>query len=121
MATRKKRAKISKMDGLGPYEKKRLRNAIRQVWQRCFARSLVLKRCVDKDGFSCCEKCKKRVPKVYVDHTKPVGELDAGFIERLFVPSNQMQGLCKKCHQPKTNAENAERRRVKKLAEAPDF
>lgn len=106
----KKKEKAKPVDGLGIYEKTKLRNAIRQIWQRSKARQLVIKRCTGKDGFLRCEECKAKTPKIQVDHIKPAGELDGGFIERLFVPSDKMRGLCKTCHAPKTKAENAERR-----------
>lgn len=100
-----KRQKLVKCDGLGPYEIKRIRAAIRLVWSRCHARALVTKRCTGKDGFTYCEKCKKRCPNLKIDHIQAVGEVDAGFILRLFVPSKQMQGLCKQCHDLKTRME----------------
>lgn len=111
--------KAPKTDGLGPREIAQIRSAIRQVWQRCHARKLVIQRCTHADGFHRCESpaCEakgKRVPKVYVDHIERVGDLDGGFIARLFVPSAGLQGLCKKCHAKKT----AEERKVTKRRKA---
>ncbi len=103
--------KAAKTDGLGPYEISKIRSAIRQVWQRSHARKLCVNRCIGNGGYSYCEKCKKRAPKVYIDHIERVGDLDGGFIARLFVPSVGLQGLCKKCHDAKTKEE----RRIKKL------
>ena len=96
------KGKLKPTDGFGPKEKKRVRQVIRQVWHQCHARKLVVNRCVDAKGFPVCEGCSKRVPKITVDHIEPVGEVDSGFLKRMFVPSNRMQGLCKKCHSAKT-------------------
>jgi len=97
--------KIEKTDGLGPLEAKKIRIAIRQVWHRSYARSLCVKRCVGSGGYSYCEKCKKRAPKIFIDHVEKVGDLDGGFLSRLFCPSERLQGLCKKCHDEKTKLE----------------
>lgn len=107
---KKKKIKPEKTDGLGPVEIRKIRTAIRQVWHRCHARKLCVERCVGPDGFSYCEKCKKRSPKVLIDHIKKVGDVDGGFIERLFCPSKQLQGLCKTCHDAKTKEERAEKK-----------
>ncbi len=100
-----KKEKPQKVDGLGPEEIKRVRSAIRQVWSWSHAKRLVVQRCTDKDGYPRCEKCKKRCPKIFVDHIEKVGDVDEGFLKRLFVPSTKMQGLCKKCHDAKTKWE----------------
>lgn len=97
--------KLVKTDGLGPYEIKRIRAALRKVWHQSYARSLVVKRCTGKDGFSYCEKCKKKAPKVFIDHTIACGEVDGGFIDRLFTPSKNLTGMCKRCHDVKTKEE----------------
>jgi hypothetical protein len=102
--------KLKKTDGLGPLEIKKIRNAIRLVWHRCYARQLVVKRCTDKSGFRRCEKCKKRTPDLKIDHIEAVGDVDGGFIARLFCPSSGLQGLCRACHTEKTKQE---RRAVK--------
>lgn len=102
--------KLQKTDGLGPLEIKKLRTAIRLVWHRSYARSLVVKRCIGSGGFSYCEKCNKRSPKIYIDHIEAVGEMNEGYIKRMFVASKYLQGWCKKCHDEKTKAE----RRLKK-------
>jgi hypothetical protein len=103
--------KIVKTDGIGPYEIDKIRNAVRLVWHRSLARALVVKRCLGKDGFSYCEKCKKKCPHLKVDHIENVGNVDAGFILRMFVSSRKLQGLCHECHKLKTKEERA---RVKK-------
>ncbi len=100
-----KRQKLVKMDGLGPYEIKRIRSAVRDVWQHCYARKLVIQRCTGKDGFLYCEICKDRTPTLKVDHIINVGKVDQGFITRMFVPSAQLEGMCPECHNVKTQVE----------------
>lgn len=103
--TKLKKTKPEKVDGLSPENIKMIRIAIRQVWSWSHPRKLCLARAVGKDGFSRCEECKQRVPKVYADHIINVGDVDGGFIARLFCPSSGLQALCKKCHDAKTKAE----------------
>jgi hypothetical protein len=101
-----KREKLIGFDGLGPKERKSIDSAIRQVWYRSKARAMAVKRCLDKQGFTRCEKCQKRTPKIKVDHITACGPVDSGgFITRLFCPSNALQCLCHACHAPKTKAE----------------
>lgn len=104
---KKKREKI---DGLSPDDIKKIRAAIRQVWSWSTPRQLCIARAIHIDGFPRCEnkRCPKRgkpVPKVHPDHITPVGDVDAGFITRLFCPSAYLQALCKKCHDQKTYIE----------------
>lgn len=103
MATKRK-VKL-KVDGLSPDDIKKIRSAIRQVWSWSTPKRLCVARCIGADGFSRCEECKKKVPKIFVDHTTPVGEVDAGFIARLFCPSSGLRGMCHKCHRVKTASE----------------
>jgi len=102
--------KLQPTDGLGPYEVAKIRSAIRQVWQRSRARREALKLRKRPDDYWDCDGCLKRVPKVYVDHIEPVGDVGVGFIERLFCPSHRLQCLCKTCHDAKTNAERRTKR-----------
>lgn len=104
-----KKKQSEKVDGLGPKDIARLRSACRKVWYWSYPRKLVVERCIGKDGFSRCEKCNKRTPKIHVDHIVPVGALEGGFFTRLFCPSTELQGLCKSCHQKKTNEERKKR------------
>lgn len=103
-----------KIDGLHPQQLQTIRSAVRQVWQRCYQRRLVVTRSTDKDGYAICEKCKKRSPKNAIDHITPVGDLLNGGIERMFVSSNKLQALCKECHKEKTKKDNASTRASKK-------
>lgn len=107
--------KIEKVDGLSANDIKKIRNALRQIWHRSHVRKLCVNRCIGAGGFSYCEKCKKRAPKVFIDHIIKVGDVDSGFIKRLFTPSKNLQGLCKKCHDAKTKAERAAKPRAKKI------
>lgn len=96
--------KIEKFDGLGPDDKTKIRTALRRVWAWSYSRRLVVKRCSVGNDFSKCELCSAIVPKIFIDHINEAGEVDSGFIERLFVSSDKLQGLCKSCHSAKTKA-----------------
>lgn len=109
-----KRKKLKPTDGLGELEIKKLRTATRLVWHRSYSRKLCVIRCTGKDGFTFCELCKKRTPKLKVDHLVEVGKMDGGYLERLFVPSKGLQGLCDPCHKIKTKAERAKNKKPKK-------
>ncbi len=102
---KRKKLKPEPVDGLSPKDIQKLRNACRQVWYWSHPKRLCVKRAALPNDFFKCEKCLKRVPKIHVDHKLAVGELDGGFFTRLFCPSTQLQALCKKCHQAKTNEE----------------
>lgn len=59
-----------------------------------------------------CNKCKKWHPdkNINVDHIIPAGELNCaqdlpGFVERLFCETDNLQILCKTCHDKKTKLE----------------
>lgn len=97
--------KMPPTDGLGPREIKKIRTALRLVWHRSHARKLAVQRCTGKDGFAQCEKCKKRTPNLKIDHKRACGDVDGGYINRLFCPSQELQGMCPKCHNEKTKAE----------------
>jgi hypothetical protein len=117
VAKKKSKSKTSseeKIDGFGPKEKANVRKAIRLVWTRSYSKQLVVKRCTGSDGFLYCEQCKERTPKIEVNHKVTVGDVDDGFLRRLFVPSTEMEGLCKKCHAPITNKERREATAKKK-------
>lgn len=109
-----KRQKLVKTDGLGPLEIKKIRTALRLVWHRSHARKLVVLRCTKKDGFTYCEKCARITPQLKIDHINACGDVDGGFISRLFCPSKQLQGMCKDCHDLKTWQERVEKDTGKK-------
>ena len=101
-----KKEKPKPIDGFGPHERAKIHAAVRQVWHRSTARRLTIKRCTDKEGYVFCEKCKKRVPKIFIDHVVPVGEVGGShYIQKMFVSSEGLQGWCHDCHSPKTKAE----------------
>jgi len=110
----KRKAKAERIDGLSPDDIEKIRRAIRQVWSWSTPRRLCIARCTDAEGFPFCEQCGERCPKIFVDHIARVGDVDSGFIARLFTPSKNLQGLCKKCHAKKTNQENKLKRDQKK-------
>ena len=121
MAKKKaKKPKTPKIDGISADDIKRIRQAIRQVWCWSHPWRLTKARAIGKDGFPRCEKCKKKVPKVFIDHIQNVGDVDEGFIKRLFVPSSHLQALCKKCHDAKTKLERAEMKLVQEIVSSVD-
>ncbi len=111
----KKRAE--KIDGISPKDIERIRRAVRQVWSWSTPRRICIERATDAKGFGRCELCNSKVPKLFADHKLNVGEVDAGFIERMFVPSKYLQALCKKCHDKKTRDERAQLKRDREAAE----
>jgi len=104
-AGKQKKIKLTPFDGLGPYEVAKIRSALRQVWHRSKARKIVVTRCTDIEGYVFCECCYQRTPKILIDHITKCGNVDAGYISRLFIPSMGLQGMCKKCHDEKTKKE----------------
>lgn len=102
---KKKVVKEKIFDGLNEKDIKRIRVSLRKAWSWSYSRRLVILRCTDSEGYVKCENCFKRCPKIMVDHIVPIGTVDSGFIERLFVPSTQMQGLCNLCHKFKTKTD----------------
>jgi len=117
-----KRKKIEHVDGLGPEDLKKIHKALGQVRRWSYPVRLVKKRCLHPDGFYRCEnrKCPdkgKPVPTIQVDHIDPIGEIGGpGYIERMFVSSKRLQGLCKKCHQKKTNQERKAKKKCKDVS-----
>ena len=105
--------KAPPIDGMSPALRAKIRSAIRQVWSRSHARKLVIARCTNENGFLSCEECLEIVPRIQVDHTIAVGDIFDGGIDRMFVPSKDLQGLCKTCHSIKTKIDNAKTREGK--------
>lgn len=125
--TKKVVKKEEKIDGLNPKDIQNIRSAIRQVWSWSVPARLVRKRCVGEDGFPRCEnkKCAskgKPVPKVFVDHIEVMGDLlSPDYIKRMWTPSKNLQGLCKKCHDAKTALEKKRAKREAELAPPVHF
>ncbi len=112
------RKKETKVDGINPRDIDNLRKAIRQVWSWSYPRKLCIARATDKDGFGKCEKCKRRVPKLFGDHKQVMGDVLApDYIKRMWTPSKNLQALCKKCHDKKTRDERKEADLRKRLQE----
>lgn len=114
-----KKKKNVKTDGFGPYEKSKVRAAVRDVWRHSLPHKLVRDRCSLKDGYSKCELCRKKVPKIFVNHKITVGDVDEGFLKRMFVSADLLEGICDPCHKPITAAErkisSAKRKAEKKV------
>jgi hypothetical protein len=117
MKKRVKKEKPKPVDGLSPKDLQRVRTAMRQVWSWSTPCRVVRARSMHGDGFPRCEGkgCQhkgKAVPKIFVDHIKPVGSLDTpdNPIFRMFIPSSKLQALCKQCHDKKTKEENKKRK-----------
>lgn len=106
-----RKAKSEKVDGLGPDDLKRIHKLLGQARRWSYPVRLVKKRCMGSDGFLRCEgkNCLaegKPVPAIQVDHIEPIGEIGGpDYIQKMFVGSHKLQGLCKVCHQKKTNQE----------------
>lgn len=111
-----KKKDVKNIDGFSIKDAKRIQTMMRKAWSWSYPRRLCVERAIGADGFARCEKCKKKVPKVYPDHIEPVGsfgetmEQTLKAISRMFIPSKELQAICKRCHQDKTNAENKLRR-----------
>lgn len=92
----------------------RLINVLRREFLYSKQRKEALKKAEKLKGFFTCAKCGKNHPKdhINVDHISPVIDL-SGFkdwntlIDRLFF--GDLQVLCIKCHQGKSNLENKNR------------
>lgn len=114
-AEERKKAKkaLRRTDGLSPFLSQRYVQALRKVWRDSSeARKICVKRSALAGGYSRCEKCKKKVPKIFVDHIVPCGALGPGYIERLSVSSAGLQALCDGCHKVKTKDDNARTKRA---------
>ena len=91
-----------------------IKSRIRQVWMWSKPRRAIVANACGR-----CMKCLRRTKKFQVDHVAPVVPVTGwdgwnSYIERMFDYGTQI-ALCKKCHKAKTNAENKERRKHKKI------
>ncbi len=109
--SRRKKKTTPPVDGLGPDDLKRIHRALGQVRKWSYPVRLAKKRAMGKDGFPRCEnkKCPSRgkpVPSVQADHIEPIGVIGGpNYIQRMFVPSSELQCLCLPCHKAKTKWE----------------
>ena len=99
---------------------KNLQRSLRKAWMLYDRnRKICLNRALHVSGFYVCEVCAAFEEKVYVDHIYPVVDPIHGwqgepeYARRLFVPADDLQAICKKCHGRKTKGENAMRRKAK--------
>lgn len=108
--------------------------ACRRLWLYSPVRREVQNRCKTPDGYFRCEKCRGLADKVQIDHIDPAVPLTGwdnwdGFITRLFIDAEHMQGICERCHNKKTvgeqktrkenRAKNQPKKKVKKDVELP--
>jgi len=106
-------------------------SALRKAWMRWGPKNVAKKRAWVERGKYRCEGCNrivpssikkngKRVNNVSVDHIDPVVDPKVGFttwddyIERMFVEADQLQTLCKVCHDIKTKEERLVRTKHKR-------
>lgn len=85
-----------------------LKNArLKKGWYKCAGCSEEVPTTIKEEG------SRTRTKNVYVDHIKPVIDPAVGFttwdecIERMFSEEDNLQVLCKACHDIKTNEEKA--------------
>lgn len=94
----------------------RIRSALRQLWWRYdTGRSEAIKRARMARGIYLCAKCGEMASRkdIEIDHVEAVGPTPGSklgkaatwdlFVERLFVPAEGLQVLCRPCHDGKTN------------------
>lgn len=111
-----------------------IKNQLRRATLKWAPINQCLKNATTKRGFKKCNGCAKEVPvtvsekgkrsrtkNVFVDHVKPIIDPAVGFttwddcINRMFCELDNLQVLCKDCHDIKTNEEKeiAKQRRAK--------
>lgn len=79
------------------------------------ARNEVLKRIRVARGEYQCESCREiyKAKEIHVDHINPVISVEEGFkdwdsyVTRLFCTAEELQGICKICHDIKTETEKS--------------
>ncbi len=96
---------------------------LRKLWRMWPPRSECMRNARVAPATHRCSKCQKDYPfrvgerNLVVDHIKPVVDPEKGFvdwntyIDGLFCTIDNLQVLCKPCHQLKSNAENTIRRK----------
>jgi 5-methylcytosine-specific restriction endonuclease McrA len=112
--------------------KSRITSALRKIWLYHPERTAVKKRCETADHFLKiaksgkeykapyykCEKCKKKSKYIEIDHLEPVTGFNGfqdwnTFVNRLFVTTDKMIGLCSSCHDAKTLVQREIRKKMK--------
>ncbi len=96
-----------------------------KVWMWWPPRAEVKRRCKveEKTGWFKCEICGALRERIDVDHIKPVVPVSGfttwdAYIAARFVTADKLQGICKDCHNEKTQKENKARRLCKKQQSA---
>lgn len=106
-----------------------IKNQLRGATRKWAPISDCLKNARVKRGFYLCEGCKEEVPasiktggkrtnNVYVDHIEPIVPVTGwvswdSCIERMFCEEDNLQVLCKACHDTKSAEEAAERKKYR--------
>lgn len=95
-----------------------IRSALRTAFQKYPVKHHAKRLAMCVGGYQCA-KCEGvfKSSEVQVDHIEPCGSLKTysdlpGFTERMFCEVEGFQVLCKECHQAKTNAERAARKKT---------
>jgi 5-methylcytosine-specific restriction endonuclease McrA len=63
-----------------------------------------------------CEKCRKLVENIEIDHINPIVDPEVGFqdwntyLNRMFCDPSNLQGICNSCHKLKSSKESAIRK-----------
>ncbi len=115
-------------------DEKLIKNAIRRVFSRSELRKAVILASALPDhtdetrkrvkNWCRCNVCKTPTPRSYMecDHIEPVVPVTKSLkeipimtlIDNVWCHKNNLQAICETCHDIKSKAENAERRRIKK-------
>ena len=95
-----------------------IRSALRSAFQKYPVKYHAKRQAMVEGGYECasCSGVFKS-GEVHVDHIEPCGSLKTyedlpAFVERMFCEVDGFQVLCKPCHQDKTNAERAARKKT---------
>ena len=85
--------------------------SLRKIWLYSPERKEVKKK-AKRDKQYLCAICKKKHDNVSVDHIDPIGTFVSwdAFIAKLFCPIDNLQVLCKTCHDIKTKSERNNRK-----------
>ena len=132
---KKKIAKVKKPRKIKKYNlKSRITSALRKVWRYYPERTKVLKRCETgehylkiskgtgkeyKAPYYKCEECGSKEEKIQIDHIDPIVNYNGfqdwnTYIQRMFIDSEYMRGLCKSCHSGVTLVQSELRKKFKK-------
>jgi 5-methylcytosine-specific restriction endonuclease McrA len=100
-----------------PKIRTQIRSALRKIWSwGSEEKKQTIKRARKGIGKYECEVCNKIVKKIEVDHIVPIGATPGSrvstkedtwdsFINKLFCSTDNLQGICSKCHKEKTKSD----------------